>query len=154
VYLNGTLSCTAAMGAGGSIVISLSDNNGLDWQEIARLSAAGEQRVDLTPRVLRRYDYRLKFDLHGQGTGLDTLKIVHAIQHSQRPLPALARGANMITFSAGPQEGTITVEGATSVASKGKQLIWTDFHPQVDGFEPNLFVGPAGKGSVTFPVKT
>jgi hypothetical protein len=48
----------------------------------------------------------------------------------------------------------VTVEGATDLAFKGKQLVYTDFHPQVDGFDPNLFIGSSGKGSVTFPVAT
>lgn len=154
VYLNGTLALTTAVGDGGSVVISFSDNNGLDWQEIARLSSAGEQRVDLSPRVLRRYDYRLKFELQGKGTGLDALRIVHAIQHSQRPLPALDEGANTITFNAGSPEGIVTVEGATELAAKGKQLVYTDFHPEVTGFEPNLFIGKSGTGQITFPVTT
>src|SRR6185436_19050698 len=86
--------------------------------------------------------------------GLDALKIVHDVQHSQRPLPALTQGTNTITFSAGPSEGTITVEGATHAASKGKQLHYTDFHPEVSGFDPNLFIGTTGKGFITFPVTT
>jgi hypothetical protein len=154
VYLTGTLTLTAAVGAGGSIGVSFSDNNGLDWQEIARLSTAGAQRIDLTPRVLRRYDYRLKLELQGQGTGLEALRLVHDIQHSQRALPALDRGENTLTFSAGPPEGTVTVEGAVNLANKGKQLVYTDFHPQLDGIEPNLFIGPSGKGAITFPIAT
>jgi hypothetical protein len=104
--------------------------------------------------VLRRYDYRLKFELRGPGTGLNGLKLVHDIQHSQRPLPALAEGDNAITFSAGPPEGTVTVEGAANLAVKGKQLVYTDFHPRVEGFTPNLFIGPSGKGTITFPIAT
>jgi hypothetical protein len=111
--------------------------------------------VDLSPLVLRRYDYRLRFELKGRGTGLDAVRLTHDVQHSQRPLPALGAGENTITFRAGPPEGTVTVEGATDPAVKGKQLVYTDFHPTVDGFgRPHLFVGPSGKGSVTFPVAT
>jgi hypothetical protein len=154
VYLTGKLMLMAAVGNGGSIAVSFSDNNGLDWKPLARISTAGSQQLDLTERVLRRYDYHLKFEFHGQGTGLDSLKIVHDIQHSQRPLPALAEGSNTITFSAGPPEGTVTVEGAVNPAAKGKQLHYTDFHPEVSGFEPNLFIGPTGKGFITFPVST
>jgi hypothetical protein len=156
VYLTGSLTFTAVIGEGGSIVVSFSDNNGLDWKEVTRIDTAGERRVDLSPLVLRRYDYRLKFIFRGAGTGLDALKIVHDIQHSQRPLPALSQGNNTITFSAGPPEGTVTVEGATNLAHKDKQLVWTDFHPEVSGFSKGqlLFIDKSGKGVLTFPVAT
>jgi hypothetical protein len=155
VYLAGALTFTAAVGAGGEVAVWFSDNNGLDWRELTRVAEAGERRVDLTPHVLRRYDYRLKFEFRGAGTGLDALRLVHDVQHSQRALPALGQGQNTITFSAGPAEGTVTVEGATNLAHKGKQLVYTDFHPEVRGFgPPNLFIGPSGKGQITFPVAT
>jgi hypothetical protein len=154
VYLTGTLTFTAAVGKDGSVVVSFSDNNGLDWREVASVTSSGERRVDLSKLVLRRYDYRLKFEFRGAGTGLDALKIVHDIQHSQRPLPALGQGDNVITFSAGSSEGTVTVEGATDLAQKGKQLVYTNFHPEVSGFEKNLFIGSTGKGVLTFPVAT
>jgi hypothetical protein len=155
VYLTGALSFTAAVGSGGAITVSFSDNNGLDWKELTRVTASGEQTVDLSPLVLRRYDYRLKFALQGAGTGLDALKIVHDIQHSQRPLPALDRGDNTITFSAGPAEGTVTVEGATNLAQKGKQLTYADFHPEMSGFEKSrLVLNSANEGALTFPVAT
>jgi hypothetical protein len=154
VYLGGTLTLTAALGDGGRVVVSYSDNNGLDWRAIGHMTSAGAQTVDLAPFVRRRYDYRLKFEFRGKGTGLDALKIVHDIQHSQRPLPALGQGTNTITFRAGPPEGTVTVEGATNLASRDKQLVYTDFHPEMSGFEPNLFIGQGGKGTITFPVAT
>src|SRR5262245_32426795 len=154
VYLTGMLRFTAAIGDGGSVSVLFSDNNGLDWKEVTKASIAGEHKVDLRPLVLRRYDYRLKFELRGRGTGLDAVKLVHHVQHSQRPLPALGEGENMITFNAGPPEGTITIEGATNLGMKDKQLVYTDFHPTVEGMEKNLFVGPGGKGSITFPVAT
>jgi hypothetical protein len=156
VYLTGTLSFTLALdeAAGGEVIISFSDNNGLDWRQIARHVKAGQHEVDLTPLVLRRYDYRVKFEFRGKGTGLDALRFVHDIQHSQRPLPALAKGANQLTFRAGPAEGTISVLGSSNLASKGKQLVWSDFHPLVEGFEKNLFIGPSGKGTITWAVAT
>jgi hypothetical protein len=157
VYLTGTLTFTAAVGNGGTVAVSYSDNNGLDWKEIARVKSSGPQHVDLSPLVLRRYDYRLRFEFHGPDSGLDTLKIVHDIQHSQRPLPALHQGDNTVTFRAGPAEGTVTVEGATARASRGKQLVYTDFHPEVSGLDPNLpnlFISAGGRGQITFPVAT
>ena len=44
---------------GGRLVVSFSDNNGLDWKQVAKVEKTGEQRVDLKSLVFRRYDYRL-----------------------------------------------------------------------------------------------
>jgi hypothetical protein len=136
------------------MTISYSDNNGLDWKDIAQMTVAGEKEFDLTSLIQRRYDYRLKFEFRGKGTGLDRLKIVHDIQNSQRALPALDKGTNTVTFEAGPPEATVTIEGAVDAARKGKQLVYTDFHPEVSGFERNLFIGPGGEGTITFPITT
>src|SRR5207244_3443702 len=126
----------------------------LDWKEIATIDKSGERRVDLKPLVFRRYDYRLKLTFSGAGTGLSGLKISHDIQHSQRPLPALAAGKNTITFDAGAPEGTITVEGSTNPKVKGKQLLTEDFHPTIEGVAgaPPTLTG--GKGQITFPIAT
>ncbi|HTE20544.1 MAG TPA: hypothetical protein VK689_19430 [Armatimonadota bacterium] len=154
VYLNGSLACNAIVGRGGGIAISLSDNNGLDWKPVAELTASGERRIDLKPLVYRRYDYRLKLVLKGRGTGLNALRLTHAVQHSQRALPALAQGQNEITFSTGPDEGTITLEGSTNPDVKGKQLVLSDFHPWVEGVEGPPLHLTGGTGSLTFPVTT
>ena len=69
-----------------------SDNNGLDWKDVARLEKSGEQKIDLGSSVYRRYDYRLKFVLRGTGTGLESLR--DSARH-----PALAAAA------AGPGRG-------------------------------------------------
>lgn len=157
VYLGGEAVFQAMVGPGGSIAVSLSDNNGLDWRELEKVTATGLKKLDLKPHIYRRYDYRLKFDLSGEGTGLDSLKLTHDIQHSQCPLPALAEGDNQITFSAGPQEGTITVEGATNPDVKPKQLIAADFHPEFKGADHKQFrvkdYDEKG-GSITFPIET
>ena len=157
VYLTGKLSFDAVVGQNGRIVVSLSDNNGLDWKEIARVTKTGDQQVDLSARVLRRYDYRLKFEIAGKGSGLDSLDIRHDVQHAQTPLPALGPGKNSISFSAVPNEGTITIEGRTDLSKKGNPLLITDFQPQFQGLEPRLLrvadYGPDG-GMVTFPIAT
>ncbi len=70
VYVSGTLAFKAVVGNGGSVAVSFSDNQGMDWKKIANVKASGEQKIDLTMSVFRRYDYRLKFELTGQGTGL------------------------------------------------------------------------------------
>ena len=135
VYLGGAADLTAALGDGGSIRVLFSDNNGLDWKDVATIDKAGPQKIDLKKLVLRRYVYILRFVMKGKGTGLDALKISNDIQHSQRPLPVLDQGDNTITFSAG-SEGTITIEGATSIdpKDKGKQVTFDDFHPVLDVF--------------------
>jgi hypothetical protein len=156
VYLTGAIDCKAVVGAAGAIDVQFSDNNGLDWKDVARIKESGDQRLDLKPLVLRRYDYRLKFTLHGKGTGLDGLRISHDIQHSQRPLPALGQGENKITFQSGPQEGTITVQGSTNPKNKGKNLSFRDFHPEVSAnLATEPFIRPrSGGASITFSIAT
>ncbi|MCL2641112.1 MAG: hypothetical protein FWD53_09735, partial [Phycisphaerales bacterium] len=155
VFLKGQAQVNAKVADGGEVKLLLSDNNGLDWKEVAVLSA-GDQNVDLSGHILRRYSYILRFVMKGAGTGLDSLKIVNDIQHSQRALPALAQGENTITFASAAQEGTITIEGAMDLpaAHRGKQLRYADFRPQAEVFDLNKMPGSQGQGSLTFPVKT
>lgn len=156
VYLSGKLSLKSVVAPGGSIAVSFSDNHGLDWTEVARIDQSGVSTLDLKKLCYRRYDYRLKFEIAGQGTGLDALKIAHDIQHSQAPLPALLEGENKITFTAGPHEGTVTLEGATSVAmrDKGKNLFYKAFHPVLEGGMRTDGLRIEGKGKATFPIAT
>lgn len=157
VYLGGELAGAAVVGEGGSLRIAFSDNHGLDWKDVARVDRSGELKVDLKPFVYRRYDYRLRFEMSGKGTGLDSLRIANDIQHSQRALPALGEGENRIAFSAGPPESTITVEVSSSHAERKdpRQVMPQDFHVKLDGVQPQYFmVGGTGKGDVTFPVAT
>ena len=154
IYLSGQAAFKTVVGAGGEVQVRLSDNNGLDWKDVQKITAAGEQTIDLKPYVYRRYDYRIMFVMKGNGTGLDSLKLTHDIQHSQRPLPALGTGENKIAFSAGT-EGTITVEGSHSAAAKGKQLMIADFRPAANGVPVEGAIKPTGaKGDLTFPVET
>jgi hypothetical protein len=153
VYLGGELMLNVAIPKDGSIEAFFSDNHGLDWKPLTKLMAAGEQRVDLKPFVYRRYDYRLKLVLNGKGTGLDAIKITHPIQHSQRPLPALAAGVNKISFSA-DDEGTITVEGSMEAANRNKQLHYTDFHPEQKNIGDKIAALTEGNGEITFPIAT
>jgi hypothetical protein len=153
VYLGGELLLNCIIPNGGSIEVLFSENNGLDWKSIATHKATGEQRADLKPFVFRRYDYRLKFVLTGRGTGLEAIKITHPIQHSQRPLPALATGENKITFSA-DNEGTITIEGSTEAESRGKQVHYTDFHPERKNIGDKIASLTEGTGGITFPIST
>jgi len=157
VYLKGELALKATVGQGGSIAVAFSDNNGLDWADLARITETGARTIDLSKRIFRRYDYRLRFELNGKGTGLDALGVRHTVQHSQAPLPALGPGKNTVTFKAGPPEGTITIEGRLSPDRKRNELLITDFHPELVGLKVPLLrvadYGPKG-GSATFPVAT
>ncbi len=154
VYLNGRIGLNGAVAAGGSIRLLISENNGLDWREIARIEKPGEQIIDLTRFVLRRYDYRLRLVLEGRETGLDRLNISHDIQCSQRALPTLDRGENTISFSAGPQEGTMTIEGSTQEGKQGKQMTPMDFHPELKDMTPRNFQVAKDGASATFRIAT
>jgi hypothetical protein len=154
VYLGGQLRAQCVVAPGGEIAIAFSDNNGLDWRPVKTITASGPHVIDLKPFVFRRYDYRLQFTFKGARTRLDTLRLTHDIQHSQRPLPALAEGANTITFQSGPQEGTITLEASTDLHNKGRQLVYTDFHPTIVNCEPDSIRPKGREGSITFPIHT
>jgi hypothetical protein len=152
VYLGGQVSCKATVGDGGSIDVSFSENNGLDFKPVQKIDKSGDQTIDLKKLVFRRYDYQLKFELNGAGTGLDTLRISNDIQHSQAPLPIIVEGENTITFNAGAQEGTVTYEGnmAPDQVKDGRQICWMEYHPKLNGLEPNVAaVGGSGKGDAT-----
>lgn len=154
VYLGGKVALDATIGAGGSLAVSYSENNGLDWKPVGSFGNSGRQTIDLKPLIFRRYDYRLKFVLNGQGTALSALHIESDIQHSQRPLPALDKGDNTIHFSAGTQEGTITVEGLTEDPAQPKNLLFKDFHPKLTNVADEHLLLKGGQGEVIVPVQT
>ncbi|MBA2481032.1 MAG: hypothetical protein H0V44_10230 [Planctomycetes bacterium] len=152
VYLSGKLAFTST----GDVTVEFSDNHGADWREVAK-PAAGEQAIDLKPFAFRHYDYRLRFTL-APGATITPPSIVHDIQHSQRALPALAQGDNKISFTAGPDEGTLTIEGA-GLKWTGKQPTFEDFKAQTVNLDPNAHkdwgtLVPQAGGSVTYPVET
>jgi hypothetical protein len=151
VYLSGACALTATVATGGSIVVAVSTNNGLDWTEAATMTESGTKAIDLKPLAYRRYDYRIRFTITGAGTGLESLRLTHDIQHSQRPLPALAAGDNTVTFGAGG-EGTITLEGTTDLDLKSKQLTYLDFHPTASNIAPPMLSITGSNGAITFPV--
>ncbi len=154
IYLSGDLFLKSVIGDGGSIAVAFSDNHGHHWKDVTKITASGEQHIDLKPFAFRRYEYQLKVTLTGKGTGLDALQISHDIQHSQRPLPALGLGDNTISFNAGAQEGTITLEANTDPAQASKQIVYTDYDPaEVNITRPGLMINGA-EGSITFPIET
>jgi len=74
--------------------------------------------------------------MSGENTGIDHLKITHDVQCSQRALPTLDQGANTISFSAGPHEGTVSIQGSSTGHGEGKQVQPFDFRPEYDGVKP------------------
>jgi hypothetical protein len=60
-----------------------------------------------------------------------------------------------MTFAAGPQEGTVTIEGATNVdeAKKNQQLTIADFKPTLHGVDERLRM-TSGTGDATFNIAT
>ena len=160
VYLTGQAELKAVVGAGGEIKVLFSDNNGSDFKELTTITASGEQKLDLNKLVRRKYDYRLRFAMKGNGTGLDGLKITHDIEQSQRALPALGEGSNTIHFSAGPNEETITYEASGYARNKGKVLTYEDLHAKVtnngesDASQGRLMHNGGQATTVDFPVTT
>ncbi|MFB3890762.1 MAG: hypothetical protein ACE15C_01935 [Phycisphaerae bacterium] len=153
VYLAGSLRLNGFVEKGESVSVLLSDNNGLDWQSLGKFEGGERQPFDLTNYIRRRYDYRLRLVFNGN-VSLCAMRLTHDIQHSQRPLPALDKGENTITLSAGPQEGTITVEGSSDVKVKDKQLVYTDFHPTANDIEEPLIKVKGETGDLTYTVDT
>ncbi len=154
VYLGGEVALDAVVGAGGKIRLFLSDTNGLKWQEVASLDTSGPQKIDLQKFVLRRYDYLLRLVLSGQGTGLQSLKLANVIQCSQRALPTLVQGENSLTFTAGSQEGTITIDATSYNNTQGKNVSLADFHPTLNHVNPQFWRVEGDPAEVTLPIAT
>jgi len=157
VYLGGTIALRPII-TKGTVTVSISRNQGLDWEELAKYDTTpvAPVEIDLSKNIRRDYDYRLKFTLSG-AAGLDSVRISQRIQHAQTPLPALAEGKNTITFTADSTEGTITYEGNMDPeqAHQHQALAYTDFHPVVEGLSTSLLrVGDTGKGTATFTLAT
>jgi hypothetical protein len=155
VYVKSAATVTANVAAGGAVVVSFSDNNGLDFKPLATIDKSGEQLLDLTKLTARRYEYRLKFELHGSGTAVHSIRTINDFQCSQAALPIIVEGDNQIHFNAGPQEGTVTIEGSTEteIAKKNEQLTIADFHPVLNGMGQNLHMTSA-QGDATFTIAT
>jgi hypothetical protein len=153
--VKGQATVKASVASGGTITVSFSDNNGLDWKEVAKLDHSGEQTIDLTKIIQKRYDYQLKFDMSGTGNTIESIKTINDFQCSQAALPTITEGDNKLTFSAGPQEGTVTTYGSTETeeAKKNQQLTIADFHPVLNGMSDKLQM-TAATGDATFNLAT
>jgi len=154
VNLGGSAELNSVIGEGGEIAVSFSDNHGQDWKPVATIKAGGTAPIDLKALVYRRYDWQLKLELKGKGTGLEALKLSTDIQHSQRPLPALTQGENNITFSAGTAEGTLSYEGTLNPEHKSKNVFFGDFKPVLNGIGGCPLFMQGGKADVTFKINT
>lgn len=155
IFLTGQMEIDGRGGYNGGINIEFSDNNGLDWKGVAIQTDMWKGEIDLDELVYRRYDYLLRFTFTGPRSCIEKLVLSHIVQHSQRALPALDKGANTITFSAGPQEGTVTVQGNINpAAAKEKNVTFAAFHPVLNNIKPGGLWLAGGKGDITLPVTT
>lgn len=153
VDLGGALRLDARVPSGGRVAVAFSRNHGLDWSPVSTFTAGGSYTVDLSPWVRRQYDYRLRIELDGAGTGLDALSIVDTIQYSQRALPALGAGDNTIRVTTGAAQGTLTLE-AGSDSTQTLNRVYTELHPIVDGLVEAPLRPSGGRGAITFPLAT
>lgn len=152
VYVKGEVQIDPTIRDGG-MTISYSDNNGLDWKVLTVLTGSDPHTEDLTELIRGHYDFQLKFELAGK-LKIDSIRSTLDFQCSQAALPVVKEGANQIAVNTGPQEGTITLEGAVNpeAAAKGALTI-AAFKPQLDGIGENLRL-TGGKGEAVFTVET
>ena len=105
VYLGGRVKLKATRTtAGDTVKLSLSTNNGRTFTPLwAAEVGTPESTVDLGSRVLRRYAYWLKIELHAaseNGAAFEALQIENDIQHAPRTIPWLGKGSNTISVAA------------------------------------------------------
>ena len=137
------------------------------WTPIYQAEQSGEIEfeADLSPRILRRYDYFLKLELTpttseagGEGPGLSALEVKNTIQHHQRALPILAPGTNTITVRAEPAIATRTVEGRLSrETAEAKNEVYVNFNPSEENVRGEgsavWLANEAEPGWLAFPVE-
>jgi len=162
VFLDGKMKARLFRATGEDrIDVSLSLNNGLDWERIWSDSGLGshEVEIDLKPYLYRRYRYLVKIRLESPSAkgrvGIESLAFTHDIQHSQRPLPLLMKGPNRITVTApSPRIATRTLEGSLS-GHEDRNASYRDFHPELANIRTGDWLSLAGgnRGTVTFPVE-
>ena len=154
VFLKGRIRIAGERkGNSGVVQAFISTNNGLDWAALKKIDAAKfNEEIDISAKVLRRYDYYVRLVLQGDVT-IAGLEMENDIQCSQRALPALAQGENTITVSGSPSTDTITIAPSlkSDVGAKNEKL--ENFHPILDRVrhDGNTI---SGSGTVTFPVET
>ena len=88
----------------GSTTASVSTDDGFTWQAVGGTVGAARTLVDLTPHVVGRYGYQLRFDLP-EGSGLAALRVETWTQLSPPSLPRLHAGANRLHFATSDRYG-------------------------------------------------
>ena len=123
----------------GPLSLSISMDHGLTWTPVSAIDHAGSRRVDLTPHVVGRYGYRLRFDFEGR-SGLADLVVHTWTQASPPSLPRLFAGSNSLHFAAGDRYGHHTSLRETRLnlrdpAQLERHLVHLDgeYHPLSDG---------------------
>jgi len=105
-----TEASVVALDAAVPLTVLVSTNNGITWQEAAKLRP-GERRVDLTKHVKGTYGYLVKFRAAGK-TGqlvIRSMSIDTWVQVAPISLPRLKQGANKCRYDLGDRYGKATV---------------------------------------------
>ena len=99
-----------AVNAAVPLTVMVSTNNGITWQEAAKLEA-GERQVDLTRQVKGTYGYLVKFQAAGKAgqLAIRSLAIDTWVQVAPISLPRLKQGANRCRYDLGDRYGKATV---------------------------------------------
>ena len=88
----------------GPLCLSVSTDGGYTWKAVARTDCAATGVVDLTPQVLHKYGYLIRFDFPEQ-SGLAELALHTWTQLSPPSLPRLFTGRNPLHFATGDRYG-------------------------------------------------
>ncbi|MFC1614172.1 hypothetical protein ACFL5K_02625 [Gemmatimonadota bacterium] len=88
----------------GPLKVSVSTDNGLSWSDAGWADRQGVGMLDLTPHVLRKYGYLVRFQLP-PGSGLADLSINTWGQVAPVSLPRLFEGDNHLHFNLGDRYG-------------------------------------------------
>lgn len=152
VYLSGAVFAHVPVGT----AFDVSVDNGLSWKNVELSKPSNATVLALKPFIHQKYDYLLRVRIAAKSDVPDdsTLALKNIVQLSQRALPALDKGDNTITFHAGPDEGTVTIEALGNLEHKAKQLSYLDYHPTIENLEDKMLLVKGGAGSIAFPIKT
>ena len=94
--------------ASGPVELSVSTDAGRHWTRVwSSPRAQAKQRVDLTRWVQGRYEYHVRFGMHGQpgAARLGSLKITTWTQLAPASLPRLKAGVNHLRYVSGDKHG-------------------------------------------------